>query len=269
MKYTGLISSDWNECLAPCGPFDPVAFAFPHLATDLTGVFRQYTGNQISLTEATRRISGMMPGPVTEEQMDRYLESSFATYRGVPELIEWCLSRDILFMLNTTGMQGYFQRVFANKLLPPVPIVAANPMIRFAGVKDDPRYSLEVREIWDKPKNTESVRLSHGIPPQRVMVIGDSGGDGPHLQWADEKGAFLIGSMTKASLRTYLKKRGISVHKDFGVPYGPTDSRDRDLEMGVNFMDLSFLIEAFFDLPYVEAGSGSSGDEFDFTGGSR
>jgi hypothetical protein len=30
-KYKGMISSDWNECLAPCGPFDPIAFAYPEL----------------------------------------------------------------------------------------------------------------------------------------------------------------------------------------------------------------------------------------------
>jgi hypothetical protein len=249
VKYKALVSSDWNECLAPCGPFDPISFAFPDLTTELAGIFRKYTGNEISLTEASRRISAVMPGPVFQEQMDRYLETSFLTYRGVPELIEWCLGRNILFMINTTGMQGYFQRVFAKKFLPPVPAVASNPRIRFAGVENDPRYALEVIEIEDKPKNTELVRRSYGIPPERIVVIGDSGGDGPHFQWAAENGAFLIGSMTKSSLHSYCKRNGISVHKYFGIVYGPSESRKLDREMQVNFMDLTYLIEALLDLP--------------------
>jgi hypothetical protein len=177
------------------------------------------------------------------------LEASFLTYRGVPELIEWYHGRNILFMVNTTGLQGYFQRVFAKKLLPPVPSVAANPTIRFAGVENDPRYALEVREIEDKPKNTELVRRSHGILTEKVVVIGDSGGDGPHFQWAAENGAFLIGSMTKSSLHSYCKRNGISVHKYFGIDYESTGPRKLDREMGVNFMDLAYLIEALLDLP--------------------
>lgn len=249
MKYKALVSSDWNECLAPCGPFDPISFAFPDLTTELTRIFRQYTANEISLTEATRRISVIMPDSVSPEQMDAYLEASFLTYRGVPELVEWCHGRNILFMVNTTGLQGYFQRVFAKNLLPPVPVVAANPIIRFVGVENDSRYELEVMEIEDKPKNTELVRRSHGIPMEKVVVIGDSGGDGPHFQWAAENGAFLIGSMTKSSLYLYCKKSEISVHKHFGISYESTGPRKLDREMEVNFMDLAYLIEALLDLP--------------------
>jgi hypothetical protein len=249
MKYTAIVSSDWNECLAPCGSFDPISFAFPDLSTDLTAIFRQYTGNEISLAEANRRISALMPCPVTQQQMDGYLDDSFSTYRGVPELIEWCLSRNILFMINTTGMQGYFQRVLAKKLLPPVPVVSANPLIRFAGIENDPRYTVEVREIEDKPKNTELVSRSYGIPLEKVIVVGDSGGDGPHFQWANDNGAFLIGSMTKPSLRAYLKKNGIAVHKDFGVSYGPMEGRNLEKELELNFLDLRYFIEALLDLP--------------------
>ena len=49
-----------------------------------------------------------LPGPVTAEMMDAYLDRSFAVYRGVPELIEWCLGQGILFMLNTTGDDRLF-----------------------------------------------------------------------------------------------------------------------------------------------------------------
>ena len=80
-------------------------------------IFKAYTGNEIPLSEATKRILSLLPAPITEEQMDSYLDERFETYRGVPELMEWCEKKDILFMINTTGMQGYFQRVFAKETL--------------------------------------------------------------------------------------------------------------------------------------------------------
>ena len=112
MNFKAIVSSDWNECMAPCGPFDFISFAYPELETDLKNVFKQYTGNIISLGEAAQKIPKLLPGPISEEQMDAYLEKCFITYKGVPDLIEWCLSKGILFMINTTGMIGYFQRVF-------------------------------------------------------------------------------------------------------------------------------------------------------------
>jgi hypothetical protein len=184
VKYKALISSDWNECLAPCGPFDPVSFAFPDLEPELRSLFRQYTGNEISLAEATRRIAALTPRPVTTEDMDAYLDASFSTYRGVPELIDWCLSRDILFMINRT----------------------------------------------------------------RVVVVGDSGGDGPHFEWGSSLGAFLIGSMTKGSLESYCSKRGITVHERFGISYASGETRVVEKELSVNFMELTYLIEVFLSL---------------------
>jgi hypothetical protein len=38
--------------------------------------------------------------------MDSYLDECFETYGGVPELMEWCEKKDILFMINTTGLRG-------------------------------------------------------------------------------------------------------------------------------------------------------------------
>jgi hypothetical protein len=248
MKYKALVSSDWNECLAPCGPFDPISFAYPELELDLACIFAKYTGNEISLTEATRKISELMPAPITVDEMDAYLDASFATYPGVPDLIEWCLSREILFMINTTGTQGYFQRVFAKNLLPLVPFVAANPLIRFSGADEDPHLLYKVVEIEDKPGNTESIMRFLGISPNQVVIMGDSGGDGPHFKWGYSNGAFLIGSMTKPSLDAYCTETEVTINKRFGVSYSLGESRDRNSEMRTNFMDLTDLLAAVFDL---------------------
>lgn len=132
-KYRGLISSDWNECLAPSGPFDVISFSYPSLDLEVKEIFKAYTGNRIPLSEAARRIAALLPRSIMEEQMDAYLDGRFATYRGVPELIDWCSRNDILFMINTTGMKGYFQRVFKKDLLPKVPVVSAHPMIAYPG----------------------------------------------------------------------------------------------------------------------------------------
>lgn len=131
-KYRALISSDWNECLAPSGPFDFITFTYPSLDLEVKEIFKAYTGNHIPLSEATRRMASLLPAAITVEQMDAYLDERFEIYRGgVPELIEWCSKKDILFMINTTGMQGYFQRVFKKGLLPKVPAVSAHPMIKY------------------------------------------------------------------------------------------------------------------------------------------
>ena len=37
-KYQALVSSDWNGCLAPCGPFDFISFAYPRLKSDLAAI---------------------------------------------------------------------------------------------------------------------------------------------------------------------------------------------------------------------------------------
>ena len=239
-RYKGMISSDWNECLAPCGPFDPIAFAYPELETNLSGIFRAYTSNQISLSEATRRIGALLPKPTTEKQMDAYLDESFVTYRGVTDLIRWCTRNHILFMVNTTGMQGYFQRALAKDLLPEGIVVAANPMISY------PRHGMklyEVREIEDKAKNTEKVMRAHGIPPNKVILIGDSGGDGPHFEWGSSVGAYLLGSMTKPSLESYCRKKGIKINTRFGVMYAEGEKKDSQREMEVDFMGLVPVIE--------------------------
>jgi len=248
MKYKAIVSSDWNECLAPCGPFDPISFTYPELEPELADVFAKYTGNEISLAEATQEISSIIPASLTPDQMDAYLDSCFATYPGVPGLIEWCRRQGILFMINTTGAQGYFQRVFARNLLPDVPLVAANPLTRFWGAAEDRHYLYQVVEIEDKPKNTESITRFLGIPPNRAIIIGDSGGDGPHFEWGASIGAFLIGSMTKPSLDTYCRERGVTINKRFGLSYSSGEPRDRTAEAQTNFMDLTESIIAVLGL---------------------
>ena len=202
-QYKALVSSDWNECLAPCGPFDFISFVFPDLKSDLESIFKCYTGNIISLGEAAQKIQKLLQDPVNEEHMDAYLDASFVTYRGVADLIEWCLERDILFMINTTGMIGYFQRVFAKGLLPTVPVLSAHPMVRYAHRETDPLQVYDLLEIQDKSKNTRAVADCLNIPGEKIILMGDSGGDGPHFEWGAGIGAHLIGSMTKPSLETY------------------------------------------------------------------
>jgi 2-hydroxy-3-keto-5-methylthiopentenyl-1-phosphate phosphatase len=243
LSYIGMVSSDWNECLAPCGPFDCIAFSHPELETQLAGIFRDYTGCRTSLAEAVGKIQNLLPVPVTVEQMDAYLDKSFVTYTGVADLIEWCLTKNILFMINTTGMIGYFQRVFARGFLPRVPVLSAHPMIRFPKGNNDPRYIHQLFETRDKGKNTRATIGSLKIPAQKIILLGDSGGDGPHFEWGSQAGAFLVGSMTKPSLDRYCREKDILINLRFGLDYSQGKDKNEPQEMQVDFMDLASKIE--------------------------
>jgi len=242
-KYTAIISSDWSECLAPSGPFDFMAFTYPQLAPALTRIFQDYTGNRMTLAEAAVKIQKLLPAPITPEQMDAYLQKSFVTYTGVPDLIAWCRSKGILFMINTTGMIGYFQRVFAAGLLPEIAVLSANPLIRYPQAKSDPQSMYDLHETGDKAKNTAAVVRSLNLPPEKIVLMGDSGGDGPHFKWGAEIGAFLIASMTKPSLDRYCRENNIHIHVRFGRDYSRNGQRDLQTELQVNFMDLVPVIE--------------------------
>jgi len=242
-RYKAIVSSDWNECLAPCGPFDFISFNLPEIGSQLTALFRQYTGNQITLGQAVGQIRKIVPNPVKSEQMDAYLDEAFTTYTGVANLIEWCLSNNILFMINTTGMIGYFQRVFARGFLPRVPVISAHPMVRYPENRSDPEYIYDLFETRDKVQNSQAVIRSLGIPANKIIVMGDSGGDGPHFEWGSNKNAFLIGSMTKSSLDDYCSRKNIRIDLRFGIDYSKEDKKDRHKEMQVNFMDLASKIE--------------------------
>ena len=242
-SYRAIFSSDWNECLAPCGPFDFVAFNYPQFEEKLTDVFRKYTSNRISLGKAVTLIDAMLPESITPDQIDAYLERAFVVYRGVPELIDWCARHAVLFMINTTGMIGYFQRVFAKQLLPVVPVLSACPMIRFEPASSDPPYIHDLLETPDKGRNTAAVQQNLGIPSDRVLLMGDSGGDGPHFEWGAQQGALLIGSMTKVSLSDFCADRDILIDVFFGCSYRPGETKDLSKEMAVDFRDLIPIIE--------------------------
>ena len=241
--YRAMVSSDWSECLSPNGPFDCLAYAYPEIETALISVFRQYTGNRISLGEAAAKIKNLIPDPLSAAQMDAYLDASFATYKGVPDLIQWCLDHRILFMINSTGMIGYFQRIFAKGLLPPVPVLSGHPMIRYPGLESDPGRIYELFETRDKGSNTQAVARSLGIEAEKVILIGDSGGDGPHFEWGSKTGAFLIGSMTKASLESYCREKDITINLRFGLDYSRCNSMDSQEEKKIDYKDLTTHIE--------------------------
>lgn len=244
-NYRAVLSSDWNECLAPCGPFDFIFFTYPQLRDDLTGIFRQYTTNALSLGEAVERMQRMLPRSISADEMDAYLAASFQTYPGLADWIEWCRSHEVLFMINTTGMQGYFQRILAKGLLPPLPALSAHPMLRYGDLHTDPDLILDLLEIQDKPKNTETAMRRFGITSGKIIIMGDSGGDGPHFEWGAGAGALLIGSMTKPSLEAYCDRRGISVDVLFGEgERGPCRS-ERPMRVSGDFMALAPVVEEY------------------------
>lgn len=228
-RYRALFSSDWSECLAPSGPFDCIFFNYPELKEPLIKVFRQYTSNAIPLGEAIRQIEALMPGPVTEAMMDAYLAASYGTYPGAAELIRWCHENDILFMLNTTGMKGYTQRVLAKGLLPHVPALSAHPFIGYPEQPTDPEIFLPLLEIQDKATNSAAVAEKYAIPRGRIIVMGDSGGDGPHFAWGAHMGALLIASRPKPSLEKYCAERGIPIHHRIGTAEDPEKGHFMDL----------------------------------------
>ena len=240
--YKAMISSDWSECLSPNGPFDLIGYSYPDLTNHLTTIFQRYTTNRISLGEASGQIESLLPERISIEQMDAYLDEGFNTYTGVADLIEWCRSRKILFMINTTGMIGYFQRVFARKLLPPVTVLSANPQIRYQHSATDPNHILELFEIQDKGRNTAAVAKTLGIPADKTVLIGDSGGDGPHFKWGSRSGAILIGSMTKKSLDDYCRCNKIHIHHRIGTDFSKGGSPDGKNETESNLMDLCDIL---------------------------
>jgi hypothetical protein len=241
--YKAIVSSDWNQCLAPCGPFDCISYTFPDLQPALAEIFRQYTGNFISLGNAVAQIRNWLPAPITPGQMDAYLDENFFTYTGVSDLIEWCSGHDILFMINTTGMIGYFQRVFAKDLLPPVPVLSALTMVRYPRLQSDPCHVYELTETRDKGIHTAAVARSMGISAENTILMGDSGGDGPHFEWGAKAGAFLIGTMTKPSLARYCRVKDIVIDLRFGLDYSRGDKRGLQKELRINFMDLAPRIQ--------------------------
>ena len=243
IQYRGLISSDWSECLSPNGPFDFMSFVYPELTSALAAIFKQYAGNEIPLSEAMKYCRGLLPAPISIDQMDAYLDEQFAHYTGVSELIEKCLSRNILFMINTTGSTGYFQRVFFKKLLPRVSALSAHPELTFSAHKSDPEALFDLQEITDKPVNTAIAAKHFQIPSQNILVMGDSGGDGPHFKWAADQNVTRVASMAKPSLKSICTEQRIGIEHFFGISYQEGELRRHADEMQVDFRDLVPFIE--------------------------
>ena len=240
--YVGMVSSDWNQCLAPCGPFDAIAFRYPELESELADIFQQYTANRMTLTTATQHIRARIPAPLSATDMDAYLASRFEMYPGVTDLIAWCDRNQILFMINTTGPLGYFQRALAAGLLPEVPVLSAHPFIGFPSPGEGQPLLYELNEITDKALNSAKAAGYFGIPLPNIIVMGDSGGDGPHFEWAAGVGATTIGSMLKPSLAEYCRARAIEIQHCFGHAYAKGERVAPEKERRYNFLDLSKVI---------------------------
>lgn len=146
-------------------------------------------------------------------------------------------------MINTTGLMGYFQRIFAKKLFPKVPVISANTMIRYSSQETDPPQIYALDEIQDKGKNTAYALKYLGIPDKKIVIIGDSGGDGPHFEWGKKHKAYLIGSMAKHSLTDYCKKNKIEINLFFGHTYTNGEKRSEESEMLIDFGKLSSVFE--------------------------
>jgi hypothetical protein len=248
ISYAAMISSDWNQCLAPCGPFDALAYHHPDLRGRLESIFQEYTSNAITLSQAAGAIANLMPAPLSRGQMDTYLQDGFATYAGVQEFIQWCGDRQILFMINTTGLTGYFQRALAMGLLPAFGALAAHPLVRFDPSATDPKIILQLSEITDKPRHTAAMARQFHIAPEKIIIMGDSGGDGPHFQWGAENGATLIGSMVKPSLERYCAERGIAMHHRWGHVYTDGETVDPEKEKAYAITDLIGMVEQILGL---------------------
>ena len=240
--YIGMISSDWSQCLSPSGPFDAFEFHYPEIESELRHIFKCYTSNEISLRKAVGRVKGILPAPLTTDQMDDYLENCFEIYKGVDELIHWCREHHILFMINTTGFMGYFQRILAKSLLPPVTVLSAQSMLRFSQGQNDPEKMIDLFEIEDKATNTAAIARMYQISPENIILMGDSGGDGPHFEWGARVGATLVGSMTKSSLMTYCRDRGVLIDHLFGHTYAQSEKISLEKERSFDFRKLSDII---------------------------
>lgn len=174
--------------------------------------------------------------------MDLYLEARFEIYKGVRRLIQWCHNHQILFMINTTGFMGYFQRMLAMSLLPPITALSAQSMLRYSKGSYDPERIVELIEIEDKATNTAAIAQMYQISSEKIVIIGDSGGDGPHFEWGAGVGATLVGSMTKTSLRAYCQGKGVLIDHLFGYTYSEGEKVSVEKECCVDFLKLSEII---------------------------
>jgi hypothetical protein len=58
-SFKAIISSDWNQCLAPCGPFDPITYSYADLTLDLTTIFEESTWVGVSTASSSNTTCGI------------------------------------------------------------------------------------------------------------------------------------------------------------------------------------------------------------------
>ncbi len=116
-------------------------------------------------------------------------------------------------------------------------------MVRYPKQDSDPNMIFDLFEIKDKGKNTEAAVRHFNIPFNKIILMGDSGGDGPHFEWGTKADAFLIGSMTKSSLEKYCQKKNININVRFGISDTAGEKKDLKKEMQIDFMDLTSRME--------------------------
>lgn len=248
IAYHGMISSDWSQCLSPNGPFDPLIWLYPEMEPDLSSIFKRYTGNEITLGQAIDQVGAMLPRWPSADQVDSYLDDCFETYAGVPALIRWCRQNGILFMVNTTGFAAYFQRVFFKSLLPPIDVLSAQSRWSFGGEGKASESLVDLTEVEDKARNTAAIAEQFSIPHHRIVLMGDSGGDGPHFEWGAKIGATLVGSMTKPSLSRYCRDRGITIHHHVGHTYRAGEPVSIEKERDFDFHALIDIVRPTDDM---------------------
>jgi hypothetical protein len=110
---------------------------------------------------------------------------------------------------------------------------------------------LALFEVEDKGRNTHRAIQSVGIAPPKtkIVLVGDSGGDGPHFTWGSNNAAFLISSMAKPSLRNYCRENGIEINLQFGIAYKDGEKRRPQEEMAVDFRELIPVIAEVAGIP--------------------
>ena len=111
-------------------------------------------------------------------------------------------------------------------------------MTRYKADPQDPAEIYPLLETADKGVHTAAVAAKYKIPASRIIIIGDSGGDGPHFAWGAQAGAILIASMAKPSLIRYCSDRHITINHFFGHIYASGETVSLENEQNCSLREL-------------------------------